>query len=349
MRESITLFLLLFSLTVFATEQTPDILIYQSDTIFIDTYPLEKMMESDSILRKKIFEYSDNVFLSSGCWRGHVATWKIENDSLFLIKLISGVENYDFNLENVFGTKKVKEGQVFAHWFSGNIKADFGRYLSFDIENFEDVYSKNINCKVINGKIENVKLNEKSDCEVAMILAQKDFEDSNYSFHSVEFLPVENTYTYVLDKYYDIKWYFTDSLEYYHCYDSIMTIKLKSKYGSDFLEKAEILADSLEQTENWISNAEYIGGQQELMRFLMTRLKIDSTEMNNGIRTKLFIEIEIDSTGKVVNPIIRKGIGERTDQKVMEIIKNMPKWKPAYLYGRPIRQRYFIPLNIDYQ
>jgi len=34
---------------------------------------------------------------------------------------------------------------------------------------------------------------------------------------------------------------------------------------------------------------------------------------------------------------------------VIEIINEMPKWKPAYLYGEPIRQKYFIPLNIDYQ
>jgi hypothetical protein len=128
-----------------------------------------------------------------------------------------------------------------------------------------------------------------------------------------------------------------------------MTIKLKSKYGSDFLEKAKILADSLEHTENWISNAEYFGGQQELMKFIMSRLTIDSADMRNGVKPKLYIELEIDSTGKVINPIIRRGIGESTDKNVIEIINKMPNWKPAYLYGKPIKQKYFIPLNIDYQ
>lgn len=349
MRETTTILLILFSLTIFATEQTPDRLIYQSDTIFIDTFPLEKLMESDSIIRKRIFEYSKDVCMSSGCWRGHVATWKIENDSIFLVKLISGCEDYKFKLENVFGTKKVIEGKVFANWFSGDLNAVFGKYLKFDVENWEDIYTKGFNCKVIKGRIENLKVIEKSDCEVASILSQKDFEDSRYSFHSLEFLPVENTYTYVLDKYYNIKWYFTDSLDYYNCYDSIMTINLKTKYGSDFLDKAKVLTDSLEQTDNWISNAEYFGGQHELMKFIMTRLTVDSTDLKNGIKTKLYIELEVDSTGKAINPIIRKGIGEKTDKKVFEIINEMPNWKPAYLYGQPIRQKYFIPLNIDYQ
>jgi hypothetical protein len=192
-------------------------------------------------------------------------------------------------------------------------------------------------------------VNAQTDCQNAIEQAKMDFKKSEFSFHSVEILPVENTYFYVLKKHYNINWYFTDSLDYYDCYDSIMTINLKSKYGSDFLDKARILADSLEHTSNWISNAEYYGGQQELMKFILTRLTIDSTDMIDGIKTKLYIELEIDSTGKVINPIIRKGIGEKTDKMVIEIINEMPKWKPAYLYGEPIRQKYFIPLNIDYQ
>jgi len=188
-----------------------------------------------------------------------------------------------------------------------------------------------------------------TDCQKASEKARSDFKKSDFAFHSEEMLPVENTYFYVLKNYYNINWYFTDSLDYYACYDSIMTINLKSKYGSDFLEKAKILADSLDDTDNWISNAEYDGGQQELMMFIMTRLTIDSTDMTDGIKTKLYIELEIDSTGKVINPIIRRGIGEKTDKNVIDIINKMPNWKPAYLYGKPIRQKYFIPLNIDYQ
>jgi hypothetical protein len=188
-------------------------------------------------------------------------------------------------------------------------------------------------------------VNAQTDCKKAIEHAKLDFKKSDFSFHSTEILPVENTYFYVLEKYYKIHWYFTDSLDYYACYDSIMTIKLKSKFGSDFLEKAKILADSLEHTENWISNAEYFGGQQELMKFIMTRLTIDSTDMLDGIKTKPYIELEIDSTGKAVNPIIKRGIGEKTDKRLIEIINEMPNWKPAYLYGQPIRQKYYIPSN----
>ncbi len=346
MREITTILLILFSLTIFATEQTPDVLIYKSDTIYLETYPFKALMDSDSLIRQKIFGDGDDFCISSGCWRGHVATWIIENDSLFLTKLIDGCEEIEFKLSDIFHEDKFIDNKVFADWFTGDLREYESWFILID-ENDSTNENENFSCKIIEGII--TKQIGKTDCENAIIRAQKDFEDSNFSFHSLEFLPVENTYTFVLDKYYNVKWYFTDSLDYYNCYDSVMTINLKTKYGSDFLDKAKVLSDSLEQTDNWISNAEYLGGQQKLMQFIMTRLTIDTADMKNGIKTKLYIELEIDSTGKAVNPIMRKGIGEKTDKKVIGIINEMPNWKPAYLYGQPIRQKYYIPLNIDYQ
>jgi|GEM_PF-967598 len=346
MRDIATILIILFYVTVFATEQTPDVLIYKSDTIYIETYPFEILMDSDSSIRQRIFRGGDDFCISSGCWRGHVATWTVENDSLFLIDLIDGCEEYKFKLAEVFQCDKVINNKVFADWFTGELLEYESWFILIDDDD-SIKEPERYSCKIVNGKSTKLTKN-KSDCDSASTHAQKDFEDSKYSFHSLEYLPVENTYTYVLNEYYKIKWYFTDSLDYYGCYDSVMKTNLKAKYGLDFLDKAKILSDSLEQTENWISNAEYYGGQHELMKFILTKLTIDSTDMKDGIKTRLYIELEIDITGKAINPIIRKGLGENIDKKLIKIINEMPDWKPAYLHGQPIRQKYYIPLNIDY-
>jgi hypothetical protein len=62
-------------------------------------------------------------------------------------------------------------------------------------------------------------VNAQTDCKKAIENAKVDFKKSDFSFHSTEILPVENTYHYVLKKYYKINWYFTDSLDYYAFYD----------------------------------------------------------------------------------------------------------------------------------
>ena len=191
-------------------------------------------------------------------------------------------------------------------------------------------------------------LKSQTDCQNAIEKAIKDFNNSEYSFHSEEILPVDNTYFYVLDKYYHIKWFYTDSLYFYDCYDSMMSKLLKNKYGNQFFERARELTDSLDNTENWIEYPKFPGGDSELVKFIMTRLTLDSVDFGD-IKTKIFVQFDIDTTGKVINPIVHRGIDKEIDDKVVSIINQLPDWTPGYLYGKPVRQTYTIPINIDFK
>ena len=189
-----------------------------------------------------------------------------------------------------------------------------------------------------------------TDCQKANEKAKSDFKKSDFSFHSEEMLPVENTYFYVLKKYYNINWYFTDSLDYYTCYDSVMIDLLKVKYGADFLQRARILTDSLDNTKNWRKEVQFPGGTNELFKFISSRLIGESLKMDSvKTKTRLIVQFEIDSTGKVNNPKIMRGINQEIDLRVIEIIKQLPDWEPAYLYGKPIRQLYTMPINLDFE
>ena len=185
-----------------------------------------------------------------------------------------------------------------------------------------------------------------TDCEKAKVQATLDFQKSIYSFHSEEMLPVEQTYFYVLRQYYKINWYFTDSLDYYNCYDEKMTELLKTRYGKDFLNRALILTDSLDKTENWKSDPESPGGQQSFTKLLTEKLKqagIKTTDFT----TKIYINFIISTSGKIINTEIIRGVNADIDRKIVTIIKQMPKWKPAYLYGKPIKQRYTMPVKLE--
>jgi hypothetical protein len=185
-----------------------------------------------------------------------------------------------------------------------------------------------------------------TDCEKAKVQATLDFQKSIYSFHSEEMLPVEQTYFYVLRQYYKVNWYFTDSLDYYNCYDAKMTELLKTIYGKDFLNRARILTDSLDKTENWKSDPEYPEGQQAFTKLLLEKLKqagIKTTDFT----TKIYINFIISKSGKIINAEIIRGVNADIDRKIVTIIKQMPKWKPAYLYGKPIKQRYTMPVKLE--
>lgn len=190
-----------------------------------------------------------------------------------------------------------------------------------------------------------------TDCYKAKLNAQTDFEKGNYLFHSLEFQPTENTYLFLLSKDYNIQWRFIDqdSLDYYDCYDSALTVNLKKKYGDDFLNNTRTKADSLERTENWRKEPEFPGGNAAMFKFIKERLKIEESDLGERIQIKIFISFTINEQGKLEDIKVMKGISEKVDNKVVQIFKEMPNWSPAYLYGKPTRMRYSVPIKLEYK
>lgn len=190
-----------------------------------------------------------------------------------------------------------------------------------------------------------------TDCYKAKLNAQTDFEKGNYLFHSLEFQPTENTYLFLLSKDYNIQWRFIDqdSLDYYDCYDSALTVNLKKKYGDDFLNNARTKADSLERTENWRKEPEFPGGNAAMLKFIKERLIIEESDLGERIQIKIFISFTINEQGKLEDIKVMKGISEKVDNKVVQIFKEMPNWSPAYLYGKPTRMRYSVPIKLEYK
>lgn len=179
-------------------------------------------------------------------------------------------------------------------------------------------------------------------CDLAKMEAHKDFKKGNYFLHSLSFQPVENTYLFVLRKDYNIQWRFIDqdSLDYYRCYDSSLIIYLKKKYGNDFLNKATLKADSLENTENWKRQAQFPGGDAVMLQFIMERLKVGKEDLDERLLSKVLIQFTVTETGKLKDIKIIRGISQKIDDKMIAIFKQMPNWTPAHLYGKPIIQKY---------
>ncbi len=123
----------------FATFQAGDILKYKGQELRTPVFPLE---EYALIVEKTISLQIAPHTMSTGNYRGYVATWEVQSNELYLIEIegwIKGsfVENKvtaePFNshkkasLELLF-PGKVKNGRVLADWFSGTIFAPGSRW-----------------------------------------------------------------------------------------------------------------------------------------------------------------------------------------------------------------------------
>lgn len=85
-------------------------------------------------------------FPSSACWRGYYGTWEIKDDKLYLIDL----ECYTANMEE---RKYWKVGmdfifpnrtEVFANWFSGEIRIPQGDMLNYVHSGYSSTYEMDL-------------------------------------------------------------------------------------------------------------------------------------------------------------------------------------------------------------
>ena len=158
MNKMIFIFLIFISHSLLVIGQTPDLLIYKSDTIYIHNFPLEMLIEKDSLIAKTL---NDTTCIAEDCYRQYIGIWKIQNDSLFQIGLKDCCEYDPIPLNKIFENKKyIKNQKVFASWFSGVIRSGFGDNLRFSEDNWENVYEKTIELKVIKGRIDEIVITD---------------------------------------------------------------------------------------------------------------------------------------------------------------------------------------------
>lgn len=120
--------------------------------------------------------------------------------------------------------------------------------------------------------------------------------------------------------------------------------------GSSLMAQTSIVDTISPKTkEPVISNPqtlpEYPGGQSALMNYLGSFVPPPNFDLI-GLNGKIYAVLEIDTLGKVGAVEILKSSGiDGLDSAFVAHLQNMPDWKPASLYGRPVSIKYVIPIN----
>lgn len=122
------------------TAQASEILFYKGEEYQIHSEPLTDFLKNS----KKSFNWND-----TSCWRGYIGTWKIMNNKLFLIKLDGNSENGSVGLDYLFPNQK----EVFANWFSGELKVPQGEMIKYIHRGHCSIYEKDIIFTFSNGQI----------------------------------------------------------------------------------------------------------------------------------------------------------------------------------------------------
>lgn len=119
MKQIITISLFfLFSLQGFSTNQVKDYLILDNDTLYLYDSPLEQIKN----ISGDIYELEQPETLTSICWRGFYAEWRIINDTLYLSKVFDCHTHKVINktIEKIL-KRKFTKGLLKANWVNSPI------------------------------------------------------------------------------------------------------------------------------------------------------------------------------------------------------------------------------------
>jgi TonB family protein len=59
----------------------------------------------------------------------------------------------------------------------------------------------------------------------------------------------------------------------------------------------------------------------------------------------VYVRFYVDSTGKVTEPTILRGLSEAHNEAALKVVRDLPHWEPALLVGKPIRAQMTLPIR----
>jgi len=90
---------------------------------------------------------------------------------------------------------------------------------------------------------------------------------------------------------------------------------------------------------------EFPGGKMNLREVLKTNLIYPEIALKKGIQGTVYIRFVVSEDGSVADVKIEKGVDQTLDDKVLQVVKNLPKWRPGKQRGMPVKVSYEIPVR----
>lgn len=72
--------------------------------------------------------------------------------------------------------------------------------------------------------------------------------------------------------------------------------------------------------------------------FIEKEIKYPEEAIKNNISGRVFVQYIVEKDGSLTNLQVVKKLGFGCDEEAIRIFKNMPKWTPGKVDGKPVRQ-----------
>ena len=89
---------------------------------------------------------------------------------------------------------------------------------------------------------------------------------------------------------------------------------------------------------------EMLPNQSEGMRQLGQCIEYPRAAREAGVEGRVFIQFVVDTKGRVVDPVIRRGLGYGTDEEAIRCVQQL-RFEPGRQDGKPVRVKMSLPVT----
>ena len=91
------------------------------------------------------------------------------------------------------------------------------------------------------------------------------------------------------------------------------------------------------------------GGMAAFYKYVGSKLKYPSQATRMGVEGKVYVEFVINRDGTIVDVRVVRGIGAGCDEEAVRVVQSSPAWNPGKQRGKPVRQKYTLPIQFKLQ
>lgn len=90
--------------------------------------------------------------------------------------------------------------------------------------------------------------------------------------------------------------------------------------------------------------AQFPGGTNELIQFLVTELKYPYKSRKEEIEGSVLIGFTVNKNGIISDIKIIQSVNKQLDEEAIRVVKKMPKWNPGMRDGEAVRVTFILPI-----
>jgi TonB family protein len=93
---------------------------------------------------------------------------------------------------------------------------------------------------------------------------------------------------------------------------------------------------------------EFVGGLDSLYAYLSKETIYPIEAKNNNIQGKVKVQFFVGKDGTIEDVKIIQSVHRLLDEEALRVVSSMPNWKPGRFHNLPIRYRYVLPINFNF-